>query len=187
MRRSRVLCASMAWLTFVWSVGCVDTAVEPKRETPVDPAIVANDALVQKMQTWIARMDPFVTQHADGTYSIDYPAFQRSYTLVDTGDAKVIEDLRNGVAIVNESIMREGKRGQDSCESAQCWRWWWGMKCCYSGIEAQRAIYLVTIGALIPGLGAPMVYLAATMQYYLNVYGVFCVTSTINNVTWISH
>lgn len=186
MHRSHTLRVFMACLTVMWSVGCMDTAVEPKRETPVDPAIVANDALVAKMQTWIDRMDPYVSQNADGTFSLDYASFHQQHPNLVGDDLATVEGLRDGIPAQNGAILKDGKGG-DSCQSATCWRWWWGMKCCYSGIEAQRAIYLVTIGAIIPGLGAPMIYLAATMQYYLNVYGVFCVTSTINNVTWISH
>lgn len=43
------------------------------------------------------------------------------------------------------------------------------------------------MGAFIPGLGRILGIPYAVLQYYIAVYGGFCVYSTINNVTWVVH
>lgn len=176
MHRSHTLRVFMACLTVMWSVGCVDTAVEPKQETPVDPAIVANDALAQQIQKWIDRMDPYVSQLADGTFSIDYASFQQQYPNLTPEDQATVEGLRDGIPAQNEYVLTNGGGKGNSVESAACWTWWWGAKCCFSGNDAETAIYLVSIGApFMPGGVVVMPIFIATLVYLKATSGGFCI------------
>lgn len=170
MQRSHVLRVFMACLILSWSVGCRDTATEPQRESP--PMTASPEIL--RLQSWIDRVDPFVSQNNDGTFTFDNVSFIQQYPNLTPADATLVEGLRQLIA---STTIPQGGKGGDECEWAACWNWWWGSKCCFTGREASQIIAIAVVGGLWGGPLATAVLgsYAAVMQYYKDVYGGFCI------------
>ena len=169
-----VLRVFMACLTLLTGVGCRDTGAAPEQEQTQARVMSTQEA--DRIEQWVERMDPYVTQNADGTFSIDYASFQQRYTNLTPEDQAVVIGLRDGIPIMNESILR-GR--DDSIEWAACWSWWWGTKCCYTGNQAETIIYVATVAGVISaaytlGLGVVVGIAAATLNYFKNISGGFC-------------
>ncbi|MFH1236107.1 MAG: hypothetical protein V1685_04190 [Parcubacteria group bacterium] len=161
----------------------------------------AMEARAAIYELWIARMDPYVTTNSDGTYTLDWDGFLASLQTEDhavakyfagagviSNDAKIIEGLRDGIAIANADLLQpNAKRSSDAmlpeAAGSACWRYWWGVRCCYWGTTAQQIVDSFVLGGAawfwIPLIGAVGSLSAAALQKYVTAYGGFCV-----NVPW---
>lgn len=191
---------------------CGGTPTAPvSDQQELDPAIVANNQLAERMENWISLMDPFVTQNEDWTFTLDWEAFLASVQESDpivvayfhgssegNDDTTAIESLRDGIPIANVEMLTQYEAYQNLPEGAHMAKWkysyWWGRVYCYSGSDADYVILLLTLGmisAAIPQLGvlsaALITVLLGYATYCDSVHGQFClnVPWTVIN-TWVS-
>jgi len=151
----------------------------------------AMEADAELRETWIARIEPYVSENSDGTYNLDETAFQNylhesfpdlashfSGNGLSSDASRVIEELTGSIPVVNKMILN-GELDDLICGHA-CWNYWWGRRCCYWGSDAHYMIFIFTIGGIVPPLTYAYIPFAAWAQYLTSVYGGFC-----TNMTWI--
>ncbi|MFA6512430.1 MAG: hypothetical protein WCV86_04900 [Patescibacteria group bacterium] len=150
------------------------------------------------IQQWIDRMDPYVTQNADGTFVCDWQAFQQDLARTNPQialalngaatpgkDAKVIVELRDGIPIANKAL-KEQPEGMTQTASTRCYWRWWGRTCCYTGWDAEVAVWTNAAAAVVAGIaGGPIgagvvAYIAWVAERLTDQCGGFCI-----NATWV--
>ncbi|KKW13448.1 MAG: hypothetical protein UY52_C0044G0008 [Parcubacteria group bacterium GW2011_GWC2_49_9] len=159
---------------------------------------------IRLYESWIARMDPFVTTESNGTYTLDWNGFLASIQ-PDHGavakyfagigllsdDAKIIEELKGSIPIANAEILQaNAKRSNEALQpevAGACWTYWWGRRCCYWGAEGWRIVTLLEAGAFLPApfnviIGGLGLYLA----YYMSVYNGFCLNASWVGGQWVT-
>lgn len=137
------------------------------------------EANAQLHETWIQRMDPYVSQNTNGTYAFDSTGFATAYSSLSDADQTVVTGFIESIPVVNAKIV-SGELDNMTCGSA-CWNYWWGRRCCYWGSTAYVAIGIMQVGGLLAGFVGGVYFIAMAMwATYLNDnYGGFCL-----NITW---
>ncbi len=137
----------------------------------------AQEAQARLYEAWIARMDPYVTQNADGTYMFNEAAFADMYGRLADSDRIVVTGLQKCIPVVNAKV----KESVPSGGAAKIWfQWyWWGYKECYSQLSAEYMLDLAQVSVY----GYPAYVWA---KYYYYHYGQFCIYHTWVGGMWIS-
>lgn len=160
-------------------VGCSEQPTEPtENQSQVqDPAIAEAERQSKLFESMIAKMDPYVTTNSDGTYSIDYQAFQSANQL--TGDEmKVADELNKGITIINAQVIQERKEPQSTALGSACWNYWWGQRCCFWGNDAIWYAAAISAGSAIPVFGWGFSILGPLAGALTAQYGGFCLNKT---------
>ncbi|MGB8656825.1 MAG: hypothetical protein WCE90_03460 [Candidatus Zixiibacteriota bacterium] len=154
---------------------------------------------------WIERMEPYVTESKNGTFSIDWSKFldsiQGSYPEVaryfqGNGQpselTRIIEELRDGIPTANDSLSKGMTLGK-VCETqgSACWWYWWGKRCCYWSAEGWRIVTILAVAGsagsyFIPPFGWVAGAISAYLCYYMSVYGGFCLNQSWVGGLWVT-
>lgn len=204
-RQSGLTClvAALCMLVVPMLSGCTEDAVistAPEEQSIQVPEEFAEQQVqAERFQQWIDRMDPYVSQSPDGTYALDWHAFQQDLAGSDPQlalslqngatpgkDAKVILELRDGIPIANKAL-KEHPEGVTQTAGYWCNTYWWGRRCCYTGNDGWLAVSLMSAGTGIPGLGWGFAIYAAWAAYYMQVYGNFCGNASWAGGAWLTH
>lgn len=202
-RHSFVIGAYVLVLSFTLPFGLIacsrdqTATTAPQTEQPaVPPEYAEMQAQAELAQQWIQRMDPYVSQNPDGTYVMDWDGFRATLARSDprlalslqngataTVDTKMIIGLRNGISAANKAVLADEAQGMQPA-ARWCTNHWWGRKCCYTGWDAELAIWygwavaaVATVIGVVPG--AIMAYIAWMQERLNSQCGGFCV-----NVLW---
>jgi hypothetical protein len=191
---------ALAMLIVMIAPSCTEKKVINPTPTPEND-IQSLEAKAQVLQDWINRMDQFVTQNSDGTYTLDRAVFlgtiQASHHDVyeyftangqKTTDAEIVEQFINVISITNAEILK-GENDEVICGSA-CWHYWWGYRCCYWGNEAHYAIAAMSFGGISGPLWPIRLLLGAYAiwaQLVHDNHDGFCINwCPIGNTIWIT-
>ncbi|MDD5039606.1 MAG: hypothetical protein PHY34_00480 [Patescibacteria group bacterium] len=136
------------------------------------------------VENTIAKMDRFVTINDDGTYTLDFQGFLSAEGKnLTSGEMNAANGLKDGIPIVNSLILQEQRKPGSTALGSACWRYWWGIRCCFWGSTASQIANGLQIGTItvlwFPLVGAVSGFTGSVLQACYNAWGGFCV-----NVSW---
>lgn len=157
-------------------------------------------AKAQVYQDWIECMEPYVIKNTDGTFSLEWDKFlgsiKVSYPEVaryfqgngsPSDETKVIEELKNGIPLANEELLKGGAFGK-VCDTQgyACWTYWWGRRCCFWGSTAVWAVAVLTAGGSLPVVGWGFNIYAAWAAALTALYNGFCANRSWVGGCWLT-
>lgn len=168
---------ALSLLVLAIGPGCQKKVTDPA-PTPKND-FQSLEANAQLHETWIERMDPYVSQNKDGTYAFDSTGFAATYSSLSDADQTVVSSFIESIPVVNAKILN-GELNNMECGGA-CWYYWWGERCCYWGSTAYVAIGILQAGGLLAGFigGIYFIAMAQWASWLNDHYGGFCL-----NITW---
>lgn len=159
--------------------GCSESPIDAQGNTP---ALVEQQVTPQ--ERWIAAMDPFVTENADGIYVFDEDAFNDMYGELVDSDLVVVTELKASIPVANQQI-KHRTLNPEAAGSA-CWWYWWGQRCCYWGSEGRSMVKWLQIGGLIPLYGTLSGLYGILADDMMNKYGGFCLNRSYAGGVWLT-
>jgi len=210
LKKSLILLVLVSFLNTILLAGCgEEKPVSSVQTQESDTEFSKLEARAQLYENWIAEMDPFVTTNSDGTYSLDWDSFINyirstnpkvaiyfTAAGVASEDAKVIEELKNGIPIANLEILQfNAKRSSDAMQpeaaGQACWWYWWGKRCCYWGSTGWTIVNALQFGAaggaiILPLIGFVTAGMAWLFQQYMINYNGFCLNQSYIGGQWVT-
>lgn len=174
-----LLLSALAFMLVI--VGCSQeespTQSVPDQESEVPADVQQQMKLAEQYERLIEAMDPFVSQAENGQYVFDEAGFASAQSLLSGSDQQIVNQLRDGISIVNEKVQELTESGA----AAKIWfQWyWWGYKECYSEYSAVWMLDLMSRS----GYGYSLWYYASRYHYS---YGYFCIGHTWAGGVWIT-
>jgi hypothetical protein len=181
-----ILSLNLSFLTSCTEDAVTLTAPEEQATPQIPDEIAEQQALGERYEAWIQKMDSYVSQAPDGTYALDWEAFRTNLAQTDpqtalslqngataTEDTRVILGLREGIPKANQAIK---ERADGVMELASVWTnyYWWGWRKCWTGDDAWKVVDLVDLGASIPGVGFMFGIGSYTLKQFIRNCGGFC-------------
>lgn len=189
--------------------GCTEDAVnttaptEEEQTTTAPSEFAEMQAQSELIHQWIDRMDPYVSQNADGTYTLDWQAFQNELAQTDPKialalnhgatpgkDAEVIKGLRDGIPEANKAVLEGQTEGLMQTAGYSCRTYWWGRRCCYTGYDAQNMLSIMQNGRIIWVLGWIAGFIWESYYWWAdkmyNWCGGFCLNASWFGGVWVT-
>jgi len=142
------------------------------------------EADAQRRQDWIDRMDPFVSQNKDSTFSLDWAGFIAQYSSLSEADQAVVNEFAEGIPVVNAMVLN-GELDNMSCGYA-CWWYWWGQRCCYWGSTGVWAVALLCAGSALPVIGWGFIIFCSWATALQTIHGGFCANRSWVGGIWLT-
>jgi hypothetical protein len=164
--------------------GC--TGVKAPTVSEPEQPFAKEEAKAALYESWIAQMDPYVSQAKDGQYVFDEVGFNATHTLIAGTDLAAVQELTQGIPIVNAQMLQEAKNPGSTALGQACWYFWWGHKCCYWGANAQRAIGWLRYFGTLPAIGFVGKFWEQVANNIYLAHGGFCTNMNWLGTCWMS-